>query len=93
MILLPLRFNVKLILVILEVPKIAILTILAPLNFDFLDIFDIFKREISQKQKVKASKIVEMAVSDQSNLISRKIKVAGKFLNVHTVEFPQSHFH
>ena len=41
-----------------EAPKTAILTIWAALNFEFLGIFDIFKREFFQKSKFKASKIV-----------------------------------
>ena len=47
-----------------EAPKTAILTIWADLNFKFLDIFDIFNREIPKKSRIKASKIVKMAVFD-----------------------------
>ena len=47
-----------------EPPKIAILTISAALNFEFLYIFDIFKRKIQKKikSKYKASKMVKMTV-------------------------------
>ena len=55
-------FYVKLILADLGRLKPAILTILAALNFEFLEICDIFKCEISSKFNFKASKIVEMAV-------------------------------
>ena len=37
-----------------EAPKIVILTILAALNFEFLEIFDIFKREIFLKIKIQS---------------------------------------
>ena len=47
-----------------EAPKSAILTIWTALNFQFLDICDIFKCEITKKSKVKASKIVKMSVLD-----------------------------
>ena len=42
----------------------SILIILAALNFEFLDNFDIFKCEISKIQNLKPPKIVEMAVYD-----------------------------
>ena len=42
----------------------AILTIWIVLNFEFLDIFDIFKFEISKKSNSKASKIVKKPVFD-----------------------------
>ena len=45
-----------------EAQKTAISTIWKALNFEFLDIFDIFKCEIHKKSKFKSSKIVEMIV-------------------------------
>ena len=54
-----------------EAPEMGTLTILAALNFEFLDNFDIFKCEISKNQKFKAPKIVKMAVFD--HLKSAKI--------------------
>ena len=50
-----------------EAPETTILTIWAVLNFEFLDIFDILKREIPKKSKSKASKIAKMAVFDILN--------------------------
>ena len=47
-----------------EAPKTAILTISAALNFRFLVTFDIYKCEIFQKSKFKASKIVKTPVVD-----------------------------
>ena len=47
-----------------EAPKTAILTILAALNFEFLDIFDIFMCEFVKKSEFKASKMVRMALFD-----------------------------
>ena len=41
-----------------EAPKTAILNIWAALNFDFLDICDIFKCQIPKKSKIEASKIL-----------------------------------
>ena len=48
----------------IEVPKTAILNILAALNFEFLEIIDIFKGEISQKSIFKAPKILKISVFD-----------------------------
>ena len=45
-----------------EAPKIAILTIWAAVNFEVLETINIFKHEIAQNSKLKASKIVKMAV-------------------------------
>ena len=53
---LPLRFYVKSILVIFEAPKIAILTILEALNFEYLEIFDTFIDEIPKNQHSKPTK-------------------------------------
>ena len=39
-----------------EAPKTAILTIWVALNFEFLDIFDIFKCEIPKNQELKPPK-------------------------------------
>ena len=52
----------KSILVILKQQKAAILTIWAALNFEFLDILDIFMCGIFKKSRFKASKIGKMAV-------------------------------
>ena len=41
----------------LEAQKTAILTKRSALNFEFLDIFDIFKSEIPKKPKFKAPKL------------------------------------
>ena len=49
----------------LEAPKTAILSILAGLNFEFLGNHNIFKYDIFQKTKFKASKIVKTAVFDR----------------------------
>ena len=46
----------------IETTKIAIFTTLVALNFEFLEIFDIFKLEIPQKSKVKPCKMVKMTV-------------------------------
>ena len=57
-----------------EAPKTAILTIWAALNFEFVDIFDIFKREIAKKSKIRAAQMVKMAVfwaSKSPKLFSR----------------------
>ena len=48
----PLRFYAKSILVILNLPKAAILTILAALGFEFFGIFDIPECEIILKIKI-----------------------------------------
>ena len=42
-----------------EAPKTDILTKRVALNFEFLDIFDIFKCEIPKKSEFKASKIAK----------------------------------
>ena len=55
--------------------KTAILNILAAMNFEFLEIFDIFKWEIFQKLEFKASKMTKMAVFDL--LISGKLFLAA----------------
>ena len=47
-----------------DAPKPAILTIWSTLNFEFLDIFDIFKCEIPNRWKLKAPKIIKMTVFD-----------------------------
>ena len=62
---LPLRFCVKSLLVILKPTNCHfIFTIWATLNFKFLRTFDIFKCEIFQNSKFKASQIVKMIVFD-----------------------------
>ena len=57
-------------------------------------IFDIFKFDIpNNKSKFKATIIVQIAIFDlgnQSKSISRKIRVAGKLLNLHTVQFHET---
>ena len=53
----------------IETLIIAILTILVALNFEFLEIFDIFKWEFPQKSKITASKMVKMAVFDLLHLV------------------------
>ena len=45
-----------------EALKTAILTIWAAVNFEVLETINIFKHEIAQNSKLKASKIVKMAV-------------------------------
>ena len=45
-------------------PKTASFTTFTPLNFEFLEVFDTFKYEISQKSKFKASKSVKMEIFD-----------------------------
>ena len=52
-----------------EAQKTAISTIWKALNFEFLDIFDIFKCEIPRKSKFKASNIIKMAVFDPLNSV------------------------
>ena len=54
-----------------EAPKTDILTKRVALNFEFLNIFDIFKCEIPKKSKFNAFKVVEMTVFD--SLKSAKI--------------------
>jgi len=60
-------------------------------HFDqFLGIFDVFKCEITQKSKFKASKIVKMTVFQlliSAKLISRQFGVAGKVLSVEITKF------
>ena len=64
------------------------MAILATLKFEFLHIFAIFRAKIYQKPEFKASKVVKMAAFQplkMSTLISRKIWVAEKLLNFHTL--------
>ena len=68
--------------------KTATLTILAGMNFESVEYFDIFKCEMPNISKFKASKIVKIEIFtfwNQPKLISRKIRVAEKWLNFHTV--------
>ena len=51
-----------------EASKTAILTICSALHIEFLDIFGIFKCEISKKSKFTAYKIVTMTVFDALTL-------------------------
>ena len=53
----------------LEAPKTDILTKCVALNFEFLNIFDVFKCEIPRKSKFKASNIIKMAVFDPLNSV------------------------
>ena len=75
---LPLQFYVKSIFVILKPQKLH--SIWTPLNFEFLGIFDIFKCAIPKESKFKTSEIVKKTLWKSAKLISRKIRVAGKFL-------------
>ena len=74
-----------------EAPKTAILIIWAALNFEFLEFLHIFKCEILKKSKFKASLFWRFfnLPEIQPKLISRKIRMAEKLLNFHTVEYPQ----
>ena len=54
--------------------KTAILNILAAMNFEFLEIFDIFKYKFRKKNKIQIFKMIEMAVFDL--LKSAKIDLA-----------------
>ena len=77
--------------------KTVILTILAVLNFEFLGICDIFKCEIPVTSKFQAYNIVKMACSFGPSeigwkLISRKIRIAEKLQNFHTVCFARRKF-
>ena len=67
-------------------PKTAILTFFVALNFEFSEIFDIFKCEIFQKSKPPNWLDGQVLTFwNYSNMISRKMWVAGKLLNFHTV--------
>ena len=71
--------------------KIAILTIWAAPNFEFLGTFNLLRVKFFQKPNFKDSKIVQTAVFDFQNLpklISRKIRAPGILLNFHTVKYP-----
>jgi len=84
---LPLKFYVKSILPDLRRSKIAILVILEAFNFDFWEFLMLSNVEFSLKIKFKVSKMTRFAVFELVNLpnmISRKIRVAVKFLNFHT---------
>ena len=66
------------------------------LNSEFLNSFDIFKREIPKKLKFKASIVVKWQFFNLSE-ISRnwfyvKSEWQKKLLNFHTVEYPKSKF-
>ena len=86
-----LRFHVKSILVILEPQKLPFWL----LSSSEFWIFYFFRCEIFLKIKIQCLKIVYTAVFafwNQPKLILCKIRVAGKLLNFHTVEYPQSKF-
>ena len=83
----PLWLYVKSILEDFRRPKTAILYIIAAKNFAFLGIFDNFKCEILPK--IKPSKMLKwhfLTFWYQVKLISRKIRVVGKWLNFQTVQ-------
>ena len=71
-----------------EAPKPSILINRAAINFGFLGIFGVFKGKMFLKSKFKAYTMTVFDILNSAKTISRKIKMAGKLLNFHSVEFP-----
>ena len=90
---LPFRFYVKSILVVLKPPKTAILTIWVAMNFELWQFLTFSSVKFFWKSKFNIFKTVKTAFLtfwNQLKLISRKIIMAGKLLNFHCMEYPQS---
>ena len=85
----PLWFYVKSIVTDYWMAKTPILTILAALSIETWESFWHFQEWNFKKSNFKAYKIVEIAFftfGNQPDLISRRIRVAGKLLNFYIVK-------
>ena len=90
---LPLEFYVKSVLVILKPQKVPFLANWAGLKFGFLEtvcrhfqVWNFSKHQNSNPPKLLKRQF--LTFRNQLKLISRKIRLAGKLLNFHTVEYP-----